>query len=287
MSLSFDRSARDVDVVSRISWGAVAAGAVTAVVAQLVLNVLGLGLGLSAVNATSGAGATSLSVGAGLWILLTALVTYAVGGFIAGRLSNARRADLGGYHGIVTWAATTLILLVIVTSAVGGALTGAFSIVSGTVGGAGQALSGVVAHSAGPLAQIGEQVGDPTSKILQDLKAKANDPDSVAARDQAIDALRTAFSADPAQRQVAEDKAVQALSKVTGQSPDQARAQIADYRQRYQDLLDKSKQAVAKASEKTASVVSIGALVLALALILGAGGAFAAGRSGARVFDAL
>jgi hypothetical protein len=58
-------------MLNRVSWGAVLAGVVVALVAQLILNMLGVGVGAATLNPTGGAGdnpsAQNFSIGAGIW----------------------------------------------------------------------------------------------------------------------------------------------------------------------------------------------------------------------------
>ena len=53
----------------QVSWGAILAGAVAALVAQMILNMVGLGIGLAVLNpaGSDNPAAGSLSLGAGLW----------------------------------------------------------------------------------------------------------------------------------------------------------------------------------------------------------------------------
>ena len=263
-----------------MSWSAIIAGTLTALVCQLVLNLLGLGIGLSTVDPNGGgAGAKALSIGAGLWIVITAIVTYAIGGYIAGRLAGKPLRSTAGYHGLVTWALTTVVVIVLLTSAVGSIVGGTLSAVTGAFGGAGHAVTSAV-QTVAP--QISAQVGgDPLSRITDQLKAKANQPDNLAARDDAIAAVKSAVSSDPAQRQQATDQAAQAVAKLTNVPVDQARTQVQGYEDQYDQLVATAKQKGTEAAEAAASAASKGALAASISLIVGALAAFFAGRFGA------
>ena len=258
-----------------MSWGAIIAGALTALVAQLVFNLLGLGIGLSAVDPKGGgASAEAFSIGAGGWILLSAIFAYAVGGYVSGRLSRIPARSLAGYHGLVTWALTTVVAIFLVTSAVGGVLGGAFGAVSGAFGGTGSALSGAVKAAAPQLSKG----ADPISGILAQLKDKAGDPTNVAARDDAIAAVKSALSSDPSTRDQATGQAADALAKLTGKSQADARAQVEDYEHQYDDLMAKGKETATNVAATAATAASRGALIASLALIIGALAAFFSGR---------
>jgi hypothetical protein len=270
-------------VLNPMSWGAIVAGTLTALVSQLVLNLLGLGIGLSTVDPNGGGvGAQTFSIGAGIWIVLTAILTYAFGGFIAGRLAGKPLRSTAGYHGLVTWALTTVMVIVLLTSAVGSIVGGTLSAVTGAFGGAGHAVSSAV-QTVAP--QISSRIGgDPLAKVtdqLNQLKAAADQPNNVEARNDAIAAVKSALSSDPAQRQQATEQAAQAVAKLTNVPVDQARTQVQGYQQQYDQFVATSKQKATEAADIATKTASRGALAAALSLIVGALAAFFAGRFGA------
>src|SRR5262245_25825705 len=79
-------------MINRISWGAVLAGVVVALVAQLILNMIGVGIGASTLEPGPGADANpsarGFSIGAGLWWTVSGVLAALAGGFAAGRLSG-------------------------------------------------------------------------------------------------------------------------------------------------------------------------------------------------------
>src|ERR1700686_4655781 len=77
-----------VDAQSAVSWGAIAAGAVGAEALTLVLIALGAGLGLSAVSpwSDSGVSASTFKTGTGIYLVIVAVMSSAVGGYLAARL---------------------------------------------------------------------------------------------------------------------------------------------------------------------------------------------------------
>src|SRR5271170_144092 len=107
-----------VDARSGVSWAAVAAGAVTAAALTLLLIAFGAGLGLSAVSpwSDSGVSSTTLSLGTGIYLIIVAVMSSAIGGYLAGRL---RTKWVGVHsnevffrdsaHGFLAWAFATLI----------------------------------------------------------------------------------------------------------------------------------------------------------------------------------
>src|SRR5215203_1166588 len=101
---------------STVSWGAVIAGGIAA--AALSLFLLALGVGLSSISPWSdqGVSATTFKVGTGIYIVCVAMLSSAVGGYLAGRL----RATWAGVHndeiyfrdtahGLLAWAFATIL----------------------------------------------------------------------------------------------------------------------------------------------------------------------------------
>ena len=264
-----------------ISWGAVFAGAVIALVAQVILNMVGLGIGLSTVdpagNGTPTAG--SLSSGAGIWFVISGILASAAGGWLAGRLSG-KLANTTAYHGLIAWAVSTLVVVYLLSSAVGGIVSGASSAVSSTLGGASNLIGGSVKTAAQAAAPSLPGKDNPFSTIESQVRSgTANDPEAL--KNAVVSAMRAAVTGDAAQQKDAQEKAAQALAKAQNIPVDQARTQVAQYVQQFNDATAKAKEQAKQAADAAARVGSQGALYGALALVLGALAAFFAGRGAA------
>ncbi len=79
-----------VDEQSAVSWGAIAAGAVGAAALALLLIAFGAGLGLSAVSpwSDSGVSAATFKTGTGIYLVIVAVMSSTVGGYLAARLRS-------------------------------------------------------------------------------------------------------------------------------------------------------------------------------------------------------
>ena len=269
--------------VHKVAWGAIFAGAVIALVAQVILNMIGLGVGLSTVDPAGDGTPTagSLSSGAGIWFVASGILASAAGGWLAGRLSGKPALTTGGLHGLVSWAVSTLVVVYLLSSAVGGVASGAFSTVTSTLGSAGNLVGGSVKTAAQAAAPSLPSMDNPFSNIEGQVRANSgNDPQAL--KDAAVTAVRAAVTGDANQQADAQEKAAQALAKAQGIPVDQARTQMQQYTQQYKDAATKAKEQAKQAADATARVASQGALYGALALILGALAAFFAGRGGAK-----
>ena len=101
-----------------ISWGAVIAGAIAAAALTFVLITFGaaIGLAIASPSATWRDTSVALSLLSGLWLLLTAVASFALGGYLAGRLRatwDTTTADevefRDGIHGVLVWGLAILI----------------------------------------------------------------------------------------------------------------------------------------------------------------------------------
>jgi hypothetical protein len=108
-------------MINDVSWGAVLAGVVTALVTQLLLNMLGIGIGASTLDpgTADNPASSTFSIGAGLWWTISGIIAAFIGGYGASRLSGRPKESTGGWRGLTAWAATTLVIVYLLSSAVG------------------------------------------------------------------------------------------------------------------------------------------------------------------------
>ncbi|MGH7043651.1 MAG: hypothetical protein ACREFY_16195, partial [Acetobacteraceae bacterium] len=146
----------------RVSWPALFAAVFVALAIELMLSVLGVGVGLGFVTPEAGATphASSLGIGAGVWWFVSTLIAFGIGGFVAAWLAGITARFDGVLHGVVTWAIGTMVVVYLLTTAVGGLLGGAFSL-------AGTGLSAAVSGVKAAAPQVAQAAGV-TPEKLQD-----------------------------------------------------------------------------------------------------------------------
>jgi hypothetical protein len=139
----------EVPSVSGVSWPAIAAGAVASAALALLLIAFGAGLGLSAISpwSDSGVSSTTFSVGTGIYLIIVAVMSSAIGGYLSGRL---RTKWVGIHsnevffrdsaHGFLAWAFATLISATALASTTAYLANGA---VAGIAGGSAQAVRSI------------------------------------------------------------------------------------------------------------------------------------------------
>jgi hypothetical protein len=136
----------------RISWGAILAGAVLALVIQLSLSLLGIGIGLGTIDPlTEQNPMAGIGIGAAIWWVISMLVSLYLGATVASRLAGMPRPTDGMLHGLLTWSVVTLFTFYLLTTAVG-------RIIGGVTGAAGRALSGVGSGIAAVAPEAGEAI---------------------------------------------------------------------------------------------------------------------------------
>ncbi len=152
-------------VGKRISWGAILAGAVLAIVLQLSLSLLGLGIGLGTIDPLQEQNPMAgIGVGAAIWWVVTMLGSLYLGATVASRLAGMPRPTDGLLHGLLTWAVMTMLTFYLLTTAVGRIIGGVTSV-------AGRALSGIGSG----IAAAAPGAGDAIKSELKDQGIDLND----------------------------------------------------------------------------------------------------------------
>lgn len=304
---------------SGISWGAVFAGVSLSLVTYLLLSLLGTAIGMAAVDPlAANTHVSGVGTAAGIWFVLTTLISIATGAYVAGRTSPAQ----GSLHGVLAWAVTTLFTLYLLASVASGILGATANVVGRGLSVAGEgvarAVPGLADKVQSGLEQSGvqfdmgnlrqeldtllRQTGKP-ELAPEALRNTANQAaqsgeaavqDSAARPQQAGDDLaqwwqRVQRSASPALDAADKEALVNIIAARTGQS--QAEAQkIADNYEatynkalaRYEELKKQAEQKAREAADATARAVSQAAWWSLAALLLGAAIAAFFGNMGLR-----
>lgn len=301
----------------RISWGAIIAGVVMALVTQLAFSLLGLGIGASAVNPYSDNPVGGLGIGAAIWTLLSVLISLYTGGYVAGRLAGMPRVQDSMLHGLVTFGLTSLLGFYLLTSGIGKVIGGAGSLVSSVVSSASSAAAnaapGLVDAAKDRLQENGFNVSDIQGQLdtlLRQTGKAELQPENLQARagnaaDQAQGAATNAAQNPNAastdvkglvnrlfgQNQdvvnaADRDALVNVIMSRTGKSRPEAEAIVNNYQKSYEQAKAKAQQVAAETKEKAKAAADAarkgaakGGLAASLALLLGALAAAFGGRS--------
>ena len=288
--------------IKRVSWGAIFAGALVAVVSGFVLNLLGLGVGLQTFDpATDADSASGFGIGQGVWTVISSLASLFAGGWVAGRLAGMPRRTDGVLHGVVVWALTTLLTLYLLTSGVGRVVSGVTGLIGSGLSAAGSGIA-AVAPAAADLVQeqagvdlqdldvdairaeaerLLRQTGDPalTPEAIRDQAGAVADnaPDDVADADVQAALDRAYGRASGVVSEVDRSDLVNVLAARTGMSEAEARQTVtsweAEFRQARQTVsaeVDSLQTQAVETAESATDFLGTAALVSFFALLLGA-----------------
>ena len=266
-----------------ISWGAVFAGMVFVLALSWLLFLLGSALGLSLLDATdAGAPGKTFGIGAVIWLVLTAVVVYFLGGLLAARLAGQPDRGAGLLHGVTLWSLATTVLLVLGYWGVSGLVGTGHALLQGAAGAGRAAVSGAV-QGAGAVGAAAGEMADTSfareiqgvlerrvSQIVAESQAGGTPPVSageVRSAARQIDA-ETAQRAAAALVQGRADQAREILAEDTELSDTQIESIVTGLERRAQDLVAEAErtelgrelkaqvdQALVRASEATGGEV--------------------------------
>lgn len=167
---------------SRISWGAILAGVVTALATTVLLSLLGAALGAGSIHALDATtnDLSNYGTGAAIWQILNLALSMLFGGYVTSRLSGTHSHLDGELHGVTMWGLATLLGSLLLAHALSGLLgwvaPGVTSAVSHAVGT--DAVTSVVPTEILPAAQIDRlqqslnNSGDPTTMTREQIDAE-------------------------------------------------------------------------------------------------------------------
>lgn len=276
----------------RISWGAIIAGIVVVLVVQMLLMLLGLAIGAATVDpatADTPQAATLGTSGAVWWLVATAIAVFA-GAWVAARLAAVPSRLDGSLHGLVTWAAATLLGIYLLSTTIGGLLGGAF----GALGSAAQAVG-----------QGGQSLASAAMQVLpDDIRGQAERlfDRAPAAADQAQQQVQEAQQAagggnlmESVQRVVRgvqdgaspqdRDAAVNVIAQQAGIPREQAEQRLTEFQGTYRHYAEQAEEQARQAAQAAAAAVAQVSFWSVIALMIGAVVAGLGGSLGSRRDD--
>jgi hypothetical protein len=127
----------------RLSWSAIFAGVVIALITMFALQMFGLAIGAATINPKFEVNPVepALGTGAVIWLVASNLIALFLGGYVAGHFAASPSEEDGVFHGLVTWGAVTLLTLAMLTSSIAGMVNGVVNAASNVIGMAGMAVA--------------------------------------------------------------------------------------------------------------------------------------------------
>ncbi|MCF2447603.1 hypothetical protein L0657_26850 [Dyadobacter sp. CY345] len=162
--------------LKRISWSAIFAGVLVAIVTQMLLSLLGFGIGLGTIDAIEEKNpAAGLGIGSAIWYIISSLISLFAGSWVAGRLASAPRLFDGILHGVLTWCLVTLLTIYFLTTTIGSIIGGTGRLVGGLVKTAGAGIAAAAPGMGDAIqGQLKNEGVDINKLDLSDLKSEAN-----------------------------------------------------------------------------------------------------------------
>lgn len=151
-----------------LSWGAILAGVITFFSLFMLLSFIGSAIGFGTITPTSKNPFEHVGAGLMTWTILTFLLSFLGAGFISG--ATAKKS--GYIHGFLTWAASFLTLMFVLTFATVGALSNLGSLFGNAIASVGDGVTEVVQLSANGVTDLATNLGGEieTDKLNQAVK---------------------------------------------------------------------------------------------------------------------
>lgn len=256
---SYRDNDRAAAAVKRVSWGAIFAGTVVAVVVQIMLNLLGIGLGMSALDPTEADPLSGLGLGTILWLVVTTLIALFAGGWVAGRLAGIPRRFDGAIHGFLAWGLATLLAFYLITSTVGALVGGVFGLAGQGLQAAGQGVAAVAPEAREVLQEQGvtlERIKREATQLLEQSGLEEEvERAAETAQDEAGDAVRTPGSAEQDIGQAVEqllrtgraadrENLINIMVARTDMSRQEAQRTVEQYESQYEQVRQRASRAV-------------------------------------------
>jgi hypothetical protein len=251
--------------VPGISWPAVIAGAVASLALTLVLLSFGAGMGFAVASpwGHSGVSATTFKIATGLYFIVMAMISSAMGGYIAGRLrtkwigvqsTEVHFRDTA--HGFLAWAAASVLGAILLASP-------ANSLIGGTLSGATQAA----ANSA----QSSPMAGYVDTLLRPDNPSTQSQPNSSETRAELVRLFMTSFRDGSNLSTADRDYVVKVVSARTGLSQTDAEKRVNDVVTQVKIDVNNARKAAMQLAIWLTLSLFIGAFSAALAATEGGG----------------
>lgn len=247
---------------SGVSWAAILAGALASLSLTLVLLWFGTGMGFSVVSpwSNSGVSATTFKIGTGLYLVVVAMISSAVGGHIAGRL----RTPWFGIHsnetyfrdtaqGFLAWSLASVIGALLMASA-------ATTIIGSTAGGLAQGAGTAATQSSGAMSGYVDQLlrADATAATVP-----AGDPADT--RSELTRLFTSSFSTERDLKPADRTYVAQVVARRTGLSQADAEKRVNEVVTQAKTDLDKARKAAAQLAFWMAAALLVGAFAASIA----------------------
>jgi hypothetical protein len=251
--------------VAGVSWAAVTAGAIVSCALTFVLLAFGVGLGLSVVSPWAGAGvsASTFKIGTGLYLIVIAMLSSSIGGYLAGRL---RTRWIGVHsdevyfrdtaHGFIAWALASVLGAVLLASPAG-------SLISGGASG--------VTQGAAAASRSGPMDGYVDTLLRSDAPASQNAGNGNETRGEMLRLFTSSFRNGSELKSADREYVAKVVAARTGLSPADADKRVNEVVTQVKTDLDATRKATAQLAFWLTASLLVGAFCASLAATEGGG----------------
>ncbi|MEW6118121.1 MAG: hypothetical protein AB1553_14675 [Nitrospirota bacterium] len=265
----------DIGFLRRISWGAIFAGTIVALVIELLLSLLGLGIGLGTVNpATEENPLGGVGIGAGIWTAISMIVALFAGGWVAARLAGYPRSLTGILHGVVVWGVATLFSFYLMTTALGMLVSGVVGVIGKGISLIGTGITTAITTRGAPEGLSPDTIMNQAQQLLTQRGA-AMDPELK----EALQSILTGKEVSSSDRQRVATMLAQ-RTKMSQSEAEQAVTMWVQQRQQAEQALQRFSGTAMQVTEQTMDTLSKAAILAFIALLLGGAAAAAGGALG-------
>ena len=162
-------------VKSRVSWGAILGGAMTALACYLVLSLLLIAVGVTAAN--EGARVSQPSIPITIAVVITIATSLFMGGWVSSQLTAGENRQEAVIYGILTWAVVTAFSLYLVSA---GVKAGYFGLLGGATIAQGSNATPTIDDLAKRMGYDQAAIDKMKQDAPEKVKAAVNDPQNQA-----------------------------------------------------------------------------------------------------------
>ena len=263
------------------SWSAVLAGVTTTIAVQIGLTELCLACGLALYQPTEpGSETASLAIGTVAALLICAMISVFIGGWVAGRMKLHNSTIEAALHGMLVWAVAGIAALLLTTVSVGMLAGGAFSLLGQGISGAAKGGGATLPAAVQAMAPSWEAVKKDIANVMDKRDAASGAPLSdsrFADRSRLMQLLAQSFSMDGGRLPEADrDEITTLVAAQLGVSPEAGRAAYDQWQRvwnegvsRFLAAKDDTKRMAQNAASVASKRLAQAAIIAFFAMIIG------------------
>ena len=276
---------------SLVSWGAIIAGLFFVITVSWLLFLLGSAVGISIADASDmEAIGRGFGLGAAIWIVLSGIISFFLGSWVAARLSGRPDGNDGMLHGLTLWSVATVVMLVLGSWGIGSVIHAGQALINGTA-----SIGKMVAQRSVPddmnqsplvtdvQAAVKRAAADALARTAD--QAGAGEPVSAEEARRALDQLNGRILERVAGQLIAgnPDRAKAVLAANTTLSEQQINTLIDGAQQQVSHRVDEAKQNAKQAAERVSTYTQAVMWAFFFSALLALVAALIGGKLGARM----